>query len=60
METLNFFNIDFNNNENKFLSFAYECRNNVSILDKFDANGVSVFSFKKHVFAGRVLTLVLV
>ena len=45
METLNFFNINFNNNnENKFLSLAYACRNNVPVLDKFDANGESVFS----------------
>ena len=26
-------------------SLAYGCRNNVAILDKFDANGVSIFSF---------------
>ena len=44
METLNFFNINFNNNENKFLILAYACRNNVPVLDKFDANGESVFS----------------
>ena len=44
METLNFFNINFNNNENKFLSLAYTCRKNVPVLDKFDANGESVFS----------------
>ena len=44
METLNFFNINFNNNENKFLSLAYASRNNVPVLYKFDANGESVFS----------------
>ena len=59
METLNFFNTDFNNNENKILSLACGCRNNVVILHKFDANGVSIFSFKKHAFVDRVFTLML-
>ena len=59
METLNFFNINFNNDENKFLSLAYGCRNDVAILDKFNTNGVSIFSFKKHVSADRVFTLML-
>ena len=57
IETLNFLNINFNNNENKVLSFAYVCRNNV--LGKFDANGVSIFSSKKHAFADRTFTLML-
>ena len=52
IETLNFFNIRFNNNQNKFLSLAYGCRN--------DANGVSIFSFKEHAFVDRVFTLMLV
>ena len=60
METLIFFNINFNNDDNKFLSLAYACRNNVAILDKFDVSGVSVFIFKKHAFADRLFTLVLV
>ena len=58
IKTLNFFNINFNNNENKFLSLAYGYRN-VVVLDKFDTNGVSIFSFKKHAFANRVSTLML-
>ena len=37
----NLFNIDFNNNETKFSSLAYGCKNDVALLDKFDANGVS-------------------
>ena len=58
METFDFFNIKFNNNsEKKFLSLAYWCRNDVAISDKIDANGVSIFSFKKHAFADRVFTL---
>ena len=43
-----------------FLSLAYRCRNDVAILYKSDANGVSILSFKKPVFADRVLTLTLV
>ena len=60
IETLNFSNINFNNDENKVLSLVYGCRNNVSVLDNFDANGVSIFSFMKHAFADRVFTLMLV
>ena len=60
METLNFLNNNFKNNENNFLNLACGCRNDVAILDKFDANGVSIFSFKNHAFADRVFTLVLV
>ena len=64
VETLRFFNINFNNSEDKFLSFAYGCRNNLAVLDKFDTNGVSIFSFKKNDFAERererVFTLMLV
>ena len=60
MGTLNFFNFNFNNNENKILSLAYGCRIDVALLNKFDENGKSIFSFKKHVFADRVFTLMLV
>ena len=37
-----------NNNENKFLSLAYGCKNDIADLNKFDANGVSILSFRKH------------
>ena len=57
IETLNVFNIHFNNNEDKFLSLAYECKNDVAVLNKFDANGVSILSFNKHAFAGRIFNL---
>ena len=60
IETLNFFNTYFNNNQNEFLSLAYGCRNEVAVVDKFDTNGVSIFSFKKHAFVDRVFTLMLV
>ena len=48
VETSNFFSINFTNSEDKFLSLAYGCRNNFGVFDKFDTNGVSIFSFKKH------------
>ena len=60
IETLNVFNINFNNNGNTFLSSAYDCRNDVVVLNKFDANGVSILSFKKHAFANRIFNLMLV
>ena len=46
METLTFFNINFNNDKKTFLSLANRCINDVAILDKFDANEVSIFSFE--------------
>ena len=33
---MNLFDINFNNNENKFSSLAYGCRNDVTVLDKLD------------------------
>ena len=48
IETLNIFNINFNNNENKILSLAYGCRNAVAVLNKFDANAVSILNLKNH------------
>ena len=46
--------------EDKFLSLVYGCRNNVAVLEKFDTNEVFIFSFKKHDFADRIFTLILV
>ena len=61
IEVLKTFSINFNNNESNFLSLAYGCRNDVTILIKFDAHGASILSFKKHAFfANRVFTLMLV
>ena len=51
IKTLTFFNINFNENKCKFLILAYGCRNNVAILQKIDASGVSISSFKKHAFS---------
>ena len=56
IETLNLFNINFNNNKNKLLILAYLFRNDVAVLNKFDANGISILSFKKYAFADRVFT----
>ena len=55
---LNFFSIDFNNSESKLQ--PYGCRNGVVVINKFDANGVSILGFKKHAFADRVFALMLV
>ena len=41
IETLDFFNTNFNDNENKFSSAAYHDRN-VAVLDKFDTDGLSI------------------
>ena len=60
IETLNLFNINFDNNKTKFLSLAYGCRNDVAVLNKFDANGVSILSFKKYVFADKIFPLILI
>ena len=60
IETLNLFNINFDNNKNKFLSLAYGCRNDVAVLNKFDANGVSILSFKKYVFPDKIFPLMLI
>ena len=54
-ETLNFFNINFNNSEDKFLSLAYGCRNNVAVLDKFDTNAVFIYG----VLVSRIMILLI-
>ena len=41
IKTFNFFNINFNSNENTFLSLAYGCTNDVALLNKFDAEYLS-------------------
>ena len=60
LETLNFFNVDFNNNENKFSSLAHRCRNDAALLNKFDENGISSLGLKKRDFGETVFTLMLV
>ena len=44
----------------KIISLACRYRNDVPVLDKFGANGVSIFSFQTHAFADRIFTLMLV
>ena len=60
IQGLNFFNINFNNNENEFLSLAYGCKNDVAVLDKFDANGAFIFRFSLNMLLLTVLILMLV
>ena len=52
--------VSFNNNENKFFGLAYGPKIDVAILNNFDVNGLSIFSFKKNSFPNRVFTLMLV
>ena len=56
IESLNFFNISFNNNENEFLNAAYGCRTDIAVFDKCNPNKVSIFSFNKQTFSSRVFT----
>ena len=42
IESLNFLDINFNNNEKKVLGLAYGCRNDVNLVNKFDANGIYI------------------
>ena len=42
------FSFNFNRNENILLSLASGSRNNIALLDKFDANGICLFSFRKY------------
>ena len=60
IETFNVFNINFNITENKVLSLACGCRNDVAVLNKFDANRISTLNFKKNTFAYEIVTLMLV
>ena len=60
METLNFFDMNFNNNGNECLSLAHRCRYDTAVSDKFVANGVCHFSFEKHAFADQLFTVMLV
>ena len=47
-------------NQKKFLRLAYGGKNDIVVFDKFDADEVSILSFKKHVSASRLLNLILV
>ena len=60
IKTVNFLNINFHGNKNSFLGLAHGCRSDVAVLDKSDANGGFIFSFKKNIFANKVFILVLV
>ena len=60
IKIFSFFNINVNKSENRFLNLANRCRNDVAVLYKFNGDGVSIFSFRKHAFANKVFTLILV
>ena len=57
IKTLNFFNINFNSNENKLL-FSLRMKKQFAVTDKFEANELSIFTFKKHAERGFTLMLV--
>ena len=42
-----------------FLSLAYGCRNDVTVLNRFDATIIFILSFKKQTFADRLFTFVI-
>ena len=47
---MNFFDVDFANNENNIFSFVYRFRNDVAVLNKFNANGLSILTL---IWVGR-------
>ena len=47
---MNFFYVDFDNNENKIFTLVYSFRNDVAVLNKFDANGLSILTL---IWVGR-------
>ena len=57
---IDFFSINFNNNNENNSSLGYGCRNDFTVLNKFNKNRVSILSFKKHAPADRLFTLTLV
>ena len=60
IKIFSFFNISVNENENRYLNLADRCRNDAAVLDKFNGDGLSIFSFRKHAFANKVFILILV
>ena len=59
-ETLQSFNMNYNNNINKFSSLAYGCQHNVAIVNKFDISSISIVRFKKSTFAEKIFTMMLI
>ena len=53
------FNMNFNNNNDKLLSLAYECQDDIAIIRKFYSNVISIISLRKYNSTDRVLTLML-
>ena len=51
--------MNYNSDENKFLSLAYGCPDNVFILREFSSNGISILSLRKYVFSDKAITLML-
>ena len=49
-EILNDLNMNFNNNDEEFLSLAYWCQDNAAVIRKFDGNNTSIISLEKACF----------
>ena len=54
------FLMNYDNNNNKYLSLAYGYQDNIFMLRRFVINGISMFSFRKDVFSEKIITMVLV
>lgn len=59
-DLLKAFNMNFNNNDDKFLNLPYGCQDDIAIIKKFDINGISIINLRKDNFTERVFTLMLV
>lgn len=59
-DTLKNFYMNFNNNNDKFLSWAYGSQDGIAIIKKFDINVMSIISLKKDNFTDCIFILMLV
>ena len=59
-DTLKSFNENFNSNDDKLLTLAYGCQDDIAIIWKFNINGISTISSWKESFSEYVFRLPLV
>lgn len=55
-DILKYFNMDFNNNDDKFLGLAYGCQNGIVIIRKFKISGIFIINLRKDNFTDKVFT----
>ena len=53
------YNMNYSNNENKFLRLAYGFWDNVFVLRDFSSNGISILSLRIDAFSDKTITLML-